>query len=326
MEQILTNYIVKNNLSLIEYFKGQTIKRGAKSGQMRNSYCFIKNNSTNEEYYISIVNEKDDKKDIMLFNDLEKFKKFDTKINPVWYKMSNGYIATNFTHNKKKIFRYFHQHILNHYSTNDNISIDHINRNTTDNRISNLRLATQTEQNFNQKERERGDNLLKEDKTEYSKKIKELIPKYIGYRKPSTDKKNQIHGEHFTIELKYLTPTGNKRIRKKTSKNTKYSLAWKLITAIKIRYSLMINDPVIKQNNSLNDNEILKDFITEQKDLIIQLAVIDNLRITTELLDLNKNDIEPKYMLKRDICSYCNKEITQAGMLRHIKTIHSDNN
>ena len=106
MEQILTDYIAKNDLTLIEYFEGQTIKRGAKSGQIRNSYCYIKNNS-NDEYYITIVNEKDDKKDIMLFNDLDKFKKIDTKSNPVWYKMSNGYVATNFTHNKKKIFRYF---------------------------------------------------------------------------------------------------------------------------------------------------------------------------------------------------------------------------
>lgn len=349
VETELSAYIDSNNLKLLKYFKGQTIKRGAKSGQIRNSYCLVSDNSNPEnEYYITLVNEKGDIKDIMIFDDLNKFKKIESKENPIWYKMSNGYVATNFCHNKKKIFRYFHQHIIEHYETKDGISVDHINRCRTDNRISNLRLATQSEQNYNQV-RKRGTNMtvekvaklnidttstdteeqatastnteeLNEKKKVKIENIKSLIPKYIGYRYPAKEKSGGNHGEHFAIEMKKKELNGKlTRIRKKTTKSEKYSLVWKLILAIKIRHKLIKENDWIQRNLEIDNNDELLDFIDEEKELIKKLAKFDNLQITTELLDMDDITSMPKYKLAKVECPYCGKKIAKESLTRHIK-------
>jgi hypothetical protein len=371
MEVELSSYIAENGLTLVKYFKGQKIKRGAKSGQIRNSYCLVSNiidNNNNdtplstERYYITLVNEKGDNKDIMIFDNLEKFKKIDNKENPVWYKMSNGYVGTNFTVNKKKVFRYFHQHILDHYNTQDGISIDHINRCRTDNRLSNLRLANQSEQNYNQV-RERGTNLINtsinnpvraEQKTietsidanvdnnsdtetnttnnaktvyciseEKLRQIKSMIPKYIYYRKPEKAAKGGTHGEHFAIEVK-KKDVGKKliRIRKKTSKSTSYSLIWKLILAIKIRYQLVVENTWLQKQLEIDNKDELADFADEELIVIRRLAKLENLQETTELIDLTDITTAPKYRLSRVKCSTCGKEVSKEALRRHMRLKH----
>jgi hypothetical protein len=338
MEVELTNYIVDNNLTLIKYYTGQTIKRGAKSGQVRNSYCLVFNNNDDEQYYITLVNEKGDVKDIMIFNNLEKFKKVDNKMNPVWYKMSNGYVATNFTDNKKKVFRYFHQHILDHYETKDGISIDHINRCRTDNRLSNLRLATQSEQNYNQV-RERGTNLKVEKvvkltttsakqsfehKTANINQIKQYIPKYVGYRSAAKELGGGTHGEHFVIEVKKKNPVTSKitRIRKKTTKSSEYSLTWKLILAIKIRYQLVEEYKWVQEFLEIDSADELADFADEERIVIRKLAKLEHLQETAELLDLKVISTAPKYRLERVKCSTCGKEVSKEALSRHIRLKH----
>jgi len=362
MEVELTNYISDKGLTLVKYFEGQKIKRGAKSGQIRNSYCLVSNIIDNvidytnndgsasiEQYYITLVNEKGDNKDIMIFDNLEKFKKIDNKENPVWYKMSNGYVATNFIENKKKVFRYFHQHLLNHYNTKDCISIDHINRCRTDNRLSNLRLATQSEQNYNQV-RKRGtniniannnstlvdtndnadnniktDNLLNTTNDKTLKFIKSIIPKYIGYRPASIDKKSGAkHAEHFTIEIKIPNQLTGKteRIRKKTTKSIKYTIAWKLVLALKIRWSIIKNNNWLLNHLDITNDDAKNDFIAEQQDLINQLLRIDNYQATKDVLNLDNINVEPSRKLKRVNCSTCGKEVSKEALLRHIKLKH----
>lgn len=364
MEVELTNYIADNGLTLVKYFEGQKIKRGAKSGQIRNSYCLVANiidndndytnndiSSSIEQYYITLVNETGDNKDIMLFDNLEKFKKIDNKENPVWYKMSNGYVATNFIENKKKVFRYFHQHLLNHYNTKDSISIDHINRYRTDNRLSNLRLATQSEQNYNQV-RKRGsnikinnditnstlvdtndnannniktDNLLNTTNDETLKFIKSIIPKYIGYRPASIDKKTGAkHAEHFTIEIKIPNQLTGKieRIRKKTTKSIKYTIAWKLVLALKIRWSIIKNNDWLLNHLDITNDDAKNYFIAEQQDLIYQLLKINNYQATKEVLNLDNINVEPTKKLCRINCNICGKEVSKEALSRHKQLKH----
>jgi hypothetical protein len=48
-----------------------------------------------------------------------------------------------------------HRYLMNQFTYNGVISVDHINQDKTDNRMSNLRLATQSLQNHNRSKVER---------------------------------------------------------------------------------------------------------------------------------------------------------------------------
>lgn len=319
MEFILENYINNNNLTLLNYWKGKEINNGCKSGQIRNSYCLVKDNKNNSEYYISIVNENDNNYDIMLFDNIDKFRIIEGINYPVWYKLSNGYIGTTTRINKK--FRYFHQHIMDYYNNNDKTkSIDHINRNPLDNRISNLRIINQSHQNKNQNDRIRGTNLDTSNNT-----IKQYIPKNIYYRKASTDKKNQVHGEHFEIELKYTTPDDNKhRIRKKTTKSQNISLPIKLIQAIKIKYNIISENTTLKNYLDMFSQDDMDKYEQEIINLIKEISNKYQIANNQQLLDLHNTDFKFNKKLDKLNCPYCNKSLTgKSSLTRHINSQHN---
>ena len=364
MNNSLTNFIDANNLMIIKSFKGHKQKYGKSAGKERNSYHLVKNkNNTTEEYYIMEYEKKNKDNEYFKFdiNSLEKVQKVFDKINPTWYQSGNGYIATHISINKKKTCIHLHQYLMDYYGQNSTllsskcttntekgISVDHINRCRTDNRISNLRLATQSEQNYNQV-RKRGTNMtvekvsklnintsstdteeqatssanteeLNEKKKIKIENIKSLIPKYIGYRYPAKEKSGGNHGEHFAIEMKKKELNGKTtRIRKKTTKSEKYSLVWKLILAIKIRHKLIKENDWIQRNLEIDNNDELLDFIDEEKELIKQLAKFDNLQITPALLDMDDITSMPKYKLAKVECPYCGKKIAKESLTRHIK-------
>jgi hypothetical protein len=289
-------------------------------------------------------------------NSLEKVQKVFDKVNPTWYQSGNGYIATHITINKKKTCIHLHQYLMDYYGQNSTllaekcstntekgISIDHINRCKTDNRLSNLRLATQTEQNYNQV-RKRGTNLttetvsnltaatvsvIPETSTDHHQQatieqIKQYIPKYVGYRSAAKESGGGTHGEHFAIDVKKKDAAGKLiRIRKKTTKSALYSLTWKLILAIKIRYQLVVEYSWLQEFLEIDNQDELLNFADDEKAVIRKLAKLENLQETDELLDLTDITTPPKYKLERVKCSTCGKEVSKEALTRHIRLKHT---
>ena len=109
-----------------------------------------------------------------------------------WHLITDGkYVGSDIKINKVRKVLYLHNFIMKKFDfpgRGTKQSIDHINRNGLDNRKSNLRLATQTEQNVNQQKKPRH-AILPDGITD--------LPKHIYYIKA-----NGNHGDGFAVEFK----------------------------------------------------------------------------------------------------------------------------
>jgi hypothetical protein len=112
-----------------------------------------------------------------------------------WFIGKNGYAGCRTIINEKDTVLTLHQYLMNHYGNGrGKASIDHINRNKLDNRLSNLRITNQSEQNKNR------------DKVSRQKTAKELpdeikdivLPKFVVYYKEKVS--NNTFREFFTVE------------------------------------------------------------------------------------------------------------------------------
>ena len=165
-------------------------------------------------------------------NSLEKIKKVQIpnicdSFQPEWY-FNNGYIGCSIPVNKlikgnTNRFIYMHRYLLNQINYNGKISVDHINQDKTDNRLSNLRLATQSTQNHNRTLSTRNFIKLNGFDTEIQ------LPEYIEFVKEEKIKSTKngeesisVLPEHFRIVSKYL------KFEKHSSKSSKISLKERL--------------------------------------------------------------------------------------------------
>jgi hypothetical protein len=153
-------------------------------------------------------------------DDLEKVK------SRHWYAASGGYYAAcQIVINGSRKMVYMHNFVMNRiiFPGKGTVeSVDHINRDGLDNRKSNLRVITQSQQNMNQKQRVRrcvlpeGCGISIED-----------IPKHVWYIKA-----NGLHGDRFGIDIK------TQGIKWKTTSSKSLTLKEKLEQAKEILKTL----------------------------------------------------------------------------------------
>jgi hypothetical protein len=185
------------------------LTEGCNSGQLRNEYWIVKNkdNSDSNPYVVMEIkdNNGDDVHTLFSTESLDRILNLND-YRPTYYLAQTGYVAFSQRRGKKykhiPKLNYLHQLILGYYGNGKGQnSIDHINQFKYDNRLSNLRITTQSIQNSNRPKRTRNKNAksLPEGITQ------EMIPKYVVYYKERSyikgrTKENDSHREFFKIE------------------------------------------------------------------------------------------------------------------------------
>ena len=165
----ILNEIFKEH-EIIETFDGKISTAGRFSNTEKNEYWLVRNKKTNEEYYMMDIS-----KNRLTKIDKESLKKI-LSINKIWT-VCNNYVVIEYERNKKVSMHAFLMNHSGHGLTKGNLTVDHINRDKLDNRMCNLRLANQTEQNQNTGKRERKYNARP-----LPEGIKqEDMPKYVTY-------------------------------------------------------------------------------------------------------------------------------------------------
>jgi hypothetical protein len=187
-------FLLPSNITIIKAFSGHSSSIGKSANQILNNYWLVcENNKTNVKYYamyckvnkITYISEKSI--NYILINPT-------TKKAYTWYLMKNGYIGAHCDNGGL----YLHQLIAKTEmgEGKEGQSVDHINRNKMDNRIENLRWATQSEQNSNTDKRKRKYNAKPlPDGLKHSD-----LPKYVVYYHEILDKETGRFREYFKIE------------------------------------------------------------------------------------------------------------------------------
>ena len=351
----LLKYLNDHNLEIKEEFTGHITQVGKSANKERNKYYLVNiknnieelnennkdnidNNFKDNEYFIMEC-EKNNNDNIYFSFSKESLTKVQDCFNtiyPTWFQSGNGYIITHIKINNKATCIHLHQHLMDYYGqkdssikmlcsneTNTNKSIDHINRDPLDNRLQNLRIINQSHQNINQNTKPRTAHTYNID----YQNLKKYIPKNVNYVKQTTDKKGLVHGEHFTIEIKYTdSNTIKQKIRKKTTKSQSIDLPYKLIQALKIKYQLIYNTPTLQTYLDLSTKNKLEYYKEALLDTIKEISETYNIANNSKLYDLTDTNISFKKKLEKIKCTYCENEFTgKSSLSRHIKRKHNYN-
>ena len=186
--------IIEEEHTILQNFKGKVTEIGRYAGIEKNQYWLVKNNKTNEEYYII-----DCSKLKIVKIDKESINKI-TEIKKSWYICPNGYLMADIGTDKI----YMHAFLMNHIGNGKGQdSVDHINRYKLDNRLCNLRITTQSEQNKNTGKRERKHNARPLPEGITQKDLPKYVVYYVEYEKECDENGNRVMRRDFFKIEKY---------------------------------------------------------------------------------------------------------------------------
>lgn len=287
-------YYKQDIYKVLKKINGHTNKLGKSAGIMKNSIFKTINLSSQEIRYFMECN---DEYTIISKDSIEKIQTFNNQ-QLTWYKLANGYIGSHAIINVNDTILYLHQHLMDYYGNglNKNIkTIDHINRDKLDNRLSNLRLATQNEQNINTDKRKRKHNA--QDLPDGLNQ--NMIPKYVTYYNECYNKNKELYREFFKIEKH---PKYNGVIF--SSKSNKKSIKDKLDEIKEYLKNIEENKNTIKEIKNLpvgirlkvNDNgeHLILDYKINNNRYGLKMKC-NNLNTFDENFQIFKNKINEKY-------------------------------
>lgn len=234
---------IDTDYEIINYIQGHIITQGIDSGYMKNPIWEVKD--CNDNIFLLMYCETNTfvklcKKSLSIIKDFEH--KYNEKI--IFYACKNGYIQSNIIISIQKRL-YMHQIIMNIYGNGKgtmNISVDHINKDITDNTYDNLRIATRKEQETNKLTTGRKKTTLP---TGF---VPENIPKYVEYHKEILNKETGKYRDCFRISK---IPNSNKKwVTSKSMNITIYDKYNQLIDKYKEIYG---DVNVIHPNNIISN-------------------------------------------------------------------------
>ena len=297
----------EDEIRIIQEFQGHKIVSGPHYGKYFNNYRLVEIiNETDEskkryyEMFVGVYDEDDEDENngitesinakfSFIFDEasLPKILKLESNDliinNPSWLIATVQYICTRPSNGQ---LIYLHRY-LSSCKNGDNKTIDHINNNKLDNRLSNLRVATMSEQNMNRANVTRKNDL----NSILNPTNDETIPRIETKSLLFINKKKSDGLEYFSLEISKAR-TRDKEIRENSSKSSILSLKEKLCHMIYKRYEYICKYPII-----MNEQIDSKQFTTHSEVKINEIIGSETITYTLDsFLDYLNTKKIPKYV------------------------------